>query len=306
MSFVEEFKQSIKSFDTEEKIDLFFYRPAGFAIAKIAKFVRMTPTQLTLIGMVLGVYGGILFYERDNTLALIAACFLFVLSGVFDSSDGQLARMTKQSSKIGLVLDGICDNVVFGATYLASSSALTFMYGHWIFFVAVLAGIGHSFQSAVLDFYHREYLYFGYGKVDADYYNPSVEEARHEIIHGNTAVERLMAKLRFNWIRQQQFLSSRSDSERKQMRMIVTGTNEELKECFCLAYRKYNLKMLSWWRLNGTNFHTICIIFFTFLRRFDLYLILVDIVFLNVAMIVIRKFQRRQDEKLFAEFGIKN
>ncbi len=306
MSLVEEFKKSIKSPDTEEKLDLIFYRPAGFAIAKTAKILHMTPTQLTLIGMVLGVYGGILFYQRDNTQALVLACVLFVLSGIFDSSDGQLARMTKKSSKIGLVLDGICDNVVFGAAYLASSAALIPIYGPWIFVIAVIAGVGHSFQSAVLDFYHREYLYFGYGKVDADYYNPSVEEARAETIHGATATERLMAKLRFNWIRQQQLLSSRSDSERRQMRAIVTGTDTELKNRFCEAYRKHNLKMLSWWRINGTNFHTICIIFFTFMRRFDLYLILVDIVVLNIVMIFIRKLQRRQDEKLFSEFEIKN
>jgi len=305
MSLIEEFKQSIKSPDTEEKLDLVFYRPFGFAIAKVAKFLHMTPTQLTLIGMFLGVYGGLLFYDRDNTLHLIFACVLFVLSGVFDSSDGQLARMTKKSSKIGLVLDGICDNVVFGAAYLASSAALIPIYGHSIFIIAVVAGVGHSFQSAVLDFYHREYLYFGYGKTDGDYYNPSVEEARFETIHGATRSERLMAKLRLNWIRQQHLLSSRSDKERLQMKAIVTGNNPVLRDRFCEAYRKHNLKMLSWWRLNGTNFHTICIIFFTFMRRFDLYLIIVDIFVLNIAMIFIRKLQRHQDEKLFNEFGIK-
>ncbi len=305
MSLVEEFKKSIKSPDTEEKLDLVFYRPAGFAIAKTAQVLRMTPTQLTLIGMIMGVYGGILFYQRDNTLALIWASILFVWAGVFDSSDGQLARMTKQSSKIGLVLDGICDNVVFGAAYLASSAALIPEYGYWIFLIAVIAGVGHSFQSAVLDFYHREYLYFGYGKVDGDYWNPSVAEAKAEIEKAGQTLEGRMAKLRLNWIRQQQTLSSRSDSERQQMRAIVNGSDKALRDRFCEAYRKHNLKMLSLWRINGTNFHTICIIFFTFMRRFDLYLILVDIVVLNILMIFIRKIQRRQDEKLFKEFGIR-
>ncbi len=88
------------------------------------------------------------------------------------------------------------------------------------------------------------------------------------------------------------------------MRSIVLGDDENLKNRFCEAYRKHNLKMLSLWRLNGTNFHTICLLTFIFFRRFDLYLILVDILVLNILMIFIRQIQRRQDEKLFLEFQI--
>ena len=39
-SFIEQYKQSLKSMDTEETIDLLFYRPIGFAWAKLcAKIV---------------------------------------------------------------------------------------------------------------------------------------------------------------------------------------------------------------------------------------------------------------------------
>ena len=34
-SFIEQYKQSLKSMDTEETIDLLFYRPIGFAWAKL-------------------------------------------------------------------------------------------------------------------------------------------------------------------------------------------------------------------------------------------------------------------------------
>jgi hypothetical protein len=48
----------------------------------------------------------------------------------------------------------------------------------------------------------------------------------------------------------------------------------------------------------GANFHTIMIILFVFLRRFDLYLILVDILFLPLALFVLRALQARLDGRL--------
>ena len=35
MSLIDEYKASLKSMDTEEHIDLWFYRPLGFAWAKL-------------------------------------------------------------------------------------------------------------------------------------------------------------------------------------------------------------------------------------------------------------------------------
>ncbi|MGZ3712864.1 MAG: hypothetical protein ACXVBE_13960, partial [Bdellovibrionota bacterium] len=54
------------------------------------------------------------------------------------------------------------------------------------------------------------------------------------------------------------------------------------------------------WRLMGANFHTIMIILFAFLRFFLGYLILVDIIFLTIALFILRFFQARQDAKLSA------
>ncbi|MGE3261608.1 MAG: CDP-alcohol phosphatidyltransferase family protein [Bacteriovoracia bacterium] len=295
MSWKEEYWKSIKSFDTEEKLDLYLYRPVGFLIAKIAWAIGATPTQLTLIGLVLGLISGRFFYLNETNLSLTIASVLFVLAGIFDSSDGQLARLGGKSTKLGLVLDGLCDNIVFAAAYIGSTLALS-NWGAEIWPIAIFAGVCHSLQSSMLDFYNREYLYFGYGKVKGDYWNPTITEATREC-EAAKGSERLFWNLRFSWIWQQNKLTSRGDAERFAWRALTSGPRGEE---FQHLYREQNRFMLRCWRLMGANFHTIMIIVFAFARRFDLYLIAVDIVCLTLALLALRFFQSRVDAKFNA------
>jgi hypothetical protein len=302
MSWREEFWHSIKSFDTEEKLDLYFYRPVGFLIAKTAKPLKLTPTQLTLVGLVLGISAGFFYRHNQSTDSLIIGSALFILSGLFDSADGQLARMVGQSSKLGLVLDGVCDNFVFASVYINSAITMMDVYGAWIFPIAVLAGVCHSMQSSMLDFYNREYLYFGYGKVDGDYWNPTLTEAIKER-ETATGLDSLMIRLRFSWLWQQNKLTTRTEAFRYKMQSILRGPQS--KE-FQTIYRDTNRTILRFWRLMGPNFHTIMIIVCVFLRRFDLYLICVDIGFLSIALLTLRFFQRRQDDALSQALKTRN
>jgi hypothetical protein len=297
MSWREEYWRSIKSFDTEEKLDLYFYRAVGFVIAKAAKRLRLTPDQLTVTGALLGVASGPLFARVGSTASLTAASVLLVLAGIFDSSDGQLARMGGgKGSKFGLVLDGICDNLVFSAVYAGSIVGLLPAWGLSLWLVGVVAGLLHSLESSALDYFNREYLYFGYGKVDGDYWNPSYGEAVREA-SAATGSERFLLRARLSWIWQQNQLSTRSQATREAWRKILLGPGAgEFQE----LYRRHNRLILRAWRLMGPNFHTVMILVFVFLRRFDLYLIGVDILFLPAALLVLRALQLGVDRR-FAE-----
>lgn len=296
-----EYWSTIKSFDTEEKLDLYLYRPVGFVIAKIGQFLKVTPTQVTVAGVIIGVVGGYLFSFRDSFPMLALGCFLFVMAGIFDSADGQLARLTKQYSKIGLVLDGIADNIVFISVYIFALLSVKQFYldGSWYYVLSlgVVGGFCHSYQSAILDFYNREYIYFGYGK--ADYWNPSSAELAETIANETSRKERFFLKTRTTWIAQQQFLSTRTDEQRKIMKAQVSGVNSEK---FQAMYRDHNRTMIRFWRLMGTNAHTIGICFFTLVfRRFDYYVIACDLIFMNIALLVVRYFQKIQDTKLLSK-----
>ena len=292
MSWREEYWQSIKSFDTEEKLDLYFYRPIGFLIAKVAKALGITPDQLTITGALLGIASGPLFYRNGSSQSLILGSIFLILAGIFDSSDGQLARMGGgKGSRFGLILDGICDNIVFSAVYAGSILGISSQWGPEIWLIGIVAGFFHSLESSALDYYNREYLYFGYGKVNSDYWNPSNEEARREL-HNSRGAERLMMMSRLSWIRQQNKLSTRTAEQRERWRKLLSGPkSSEFQE----QYRNHNRIILRAWRLMGPNFHTIMILLFVFARRFDLYLIVIDIIFLPIALLVLRLIQARID-----------
>lgn len=294
MSWKEEYWKSIKSFDTEEKLDLYFYRPFGFVIAKVAWRLSVSPTGLTLIGLAMGLASGYFFFHNESTVSLVGASILLVMAGVFDSSDGQLARMGGKSTKLGLVLDGLCDNLVFASAYIGSTLTVASRLGFFTWPAALFAGACHSFQSSMLDYYNREYLYFGCGKIHADYWNPTLTEAKREKAAA-VGEDRFFWAMRFSWLWQQNKLSSRPDELRLRWKEIVAGARSEE---FQAVYRSHNRRMLRFWRLMGPNFHTILILIFVFLRRFDLYLLCGDILFLSLALFFLRLAQKKVDSSL--------
>ncbi len=288
-----EYRQSMKAPDAEDKIDLLFYRPAGFVIAKAAWALRLTPTHLTLLGMLAGISAGYFFYLERTAFTLAAAILLFLFSGVLDSADGQLARISKQSTPFGLVLDGLCDNIVFTAVYVGCILPLIPYYGWWIWLLAFPAGFCHSYQSAILDFYNREYLFYtGTGK-DSHYWNPLLTEARESLSKKSSLQDRIFWRLRYSWLWQQQLLSTRTPQDRINLRRSAWETPG-----FRDLYQKLNQPLLHLWRPLGANIHTLGIIFFASLQRFDLYLILIDLTLLNAWMFLAWRMQKRADLKL--------
>lgn len=299
-ALLSEFRSSIKSPDTEEKLDLLLYRPCGFIIAKIAWAFRMTPTMLSLLGLAFGFLGALYFLDIKSNASLSLASFFFVLSGIFDSSDGQLARLSNQSSKLGLILDGICDSLVTIAVYAACAWPFLEQYGPWFVLVVIVALYLHSCQCAILDFYHREYLYFGYGKTQSDtYWNPSIADGLRLIEESLSFKEKVMNKLRFTWIRKQQWLTSRTDAQRIRMREKILSLPSAEKENFMIEYRKHNLWLLPYWRLIGVNAHTALIIYFMFQRRFDIFLLAFDLVVFNLIIFVVNGMQKKSDRRFF-------
>ena len=301
-----EFKSSIKSPDTEEKLDLVLYRPCGYLIAKIAVVLNMTPSMLSIIGLYWGLIASFYYLQIDNNTSLFLASFYLILSGIFDSADGQLARISNQSTKIGLVLDGICDSLVTIAIYISCAWPLLKVHPLFFSIVVSFALYFHSCQCAILDFYHREYLYFGCGKTENDtYWNPSLSDGMTNIENSLSNIEKIMNKFRITWIKKQQALTSRTDFQRKAMRGQLLNSKVDKKLEFMEAYKKHNLWLLPFWRLIGVNAHTVLIIAFMLLHRFDIYLITFDLFVFNLIILIMGVLQKKSDQMLFEELKIK-
>lgn len=159
------YRDSLKSMDTEEHIDLAFYRPIGYAWACLAKKLGVTPNVITIASIFLGIGAGVLFYFPELWLNVIGM-LLLIWANSFDSADGQLARMTKQYSRLGRILDGVSGDFWFAAIYVAiclreNVTSEFFMAHHWVIWVmAVVTGICHAKQAAMADYYRQFHLYF--------------------------------------------------------------------------------------------------------------------------------------------------
>ncbi|MDR1406702.1 MAG: CDP-alcohol phosphatidyltransferase family protein [Tannerella sp.] len=150
---------TLKSMDTEEFIDIRFYRPAGYLWALFFRKTGVPPNAVTLASMLIGMLAGVCFYFA-NLWMDIAGMLLLVWANTYDSADGQLARMTGRTSAFGRMLDGFCGDVWFFCIYAALCLRLTPQWGIWIWLLGAAAGFFHSKQAAMADYYRNIHLFF--------------------------------------------------------------------------------------------------------------------------------------------------
>lgn len=159
----QQLQSSLKSADTEEWIDLKFYRPLGLHWALLFKRMGVTPNAITIASIFLGMGAGAMFYF-DSLPLTVAGIVLLVWANTYDSADGQLARLTGQKSEMGRILDGVSGDIWFFSIYLAIVLRLTPTWSVWIWLLAAAAGYSHSTQAAIADYYRNIHLFFLKGK----------------------------------------------------------------------------------------------------------------------------------------------
>ena len=105
-----------KSLDTEERFDIYFNRPIGYAWALLFKALHIHPNVVAIVSILMGAGAGYFFYFPDWRTNLIGV-LLLVWANHYDSADGQLARMTGQKTLWGRILDGFAGDVWFFSIY---------------------------------------------------------------------------------------------------------------------------------------------------------------------------------------------
>ncbi len=156
-------ESTLKSTDTEEFIDIHFYRPIGYRWALFFNKLGVTPNQITIASIFIGVAAGICFYFSSFWINALGV-FLLIWANSYDSADGQLARMTGQKSQLGRILDGACGDFWFASIYIAIVFRLFPVWGWWILALALVTGYFHGRQAAMADYYRNVHLLFLKGK----------------------------------------------------------------------------------------------------------------------------------------------
>ena len=86
-------------------------RPISLAISRRLAATAITPNQMSLISIAVGICGGPFFLSSRPLMQTIGA-LLFLAHSILDGCDGELARLKFQQSRWGGILDFWGDNVV--------------------------------------------------------------------------------------------------------------------------------------------------------------------------------------------------
>ena len=167
----ENISRTLKSSDTEEFIDIYFYRKLGFLLARASAMVGITPNAITIVSIFWGVVAGHLMMYTNLGLN-IAGILSLIVANTLDSADGQLARMTNNKTRLGRILDGLAGNIWFVSIYIHIGIRMQASgYEWWIWIVGAVTGLCHVFQAAIADYYRNGHLFFLKGEGGSEFDN---------------------------------------------------------------------------------------------------------------------------------------
>jgi phosphatidylglycerophosphate synthase len=260
-----------------ELADVYFFHPLGSVCARLAAALRITPTQLTVLGALGGVTGGALLY--DQSFGLLAFAVL-ILHGIIDSADGQLARMTGRITELGKVLDGGAGYVTHAAIFLAIAAGVLHRGGNGVILLwMVLAGLATVAHAQMYE-YHRT----AYSSVLDEGRVPRHEPAKiapwlRGLYRGYLFMQRLLAGLH---TKAEAALSRRS---------IAGAVRDEDR----VRYRDHFYAPVRGWNLLGDNTRFYAIGVLACFHRIDLYFAFI-LLPMNLAFLVLWLWQRRADQ----------
>lgn len=243
-------ESTLKSADTEEFTDIHFYRPIGYKWALFFNKIGVTPNQITIASIFIGVAAGICFYFTSFWINLLGV-FLLIWANSYDSADGQLARMTGQKSELGRILDGACGNFWFGSIYLAIIFRLWPQWGFWILLLALFTGYWHSKQAAMADYYRNVHLHFLKGKEGSELSNSTELKEKYAKI---TWKEKPLVKFfELNYLNYTSGQEKWTPNLQKMMKVINERYNGIGPEWFRVAFRKESLPLMKYTNMLSFN-----------------------------------------------------
>lgn len=291
-------EKTYKARDVEEIVDIYLYRPWGYALAVLAHRLHMTPNQVTVIGMIVGMMAGPLFYFNDLRLNLLGIGF-WMLGQALDGADGQLARMADMRSRLGRMLDGISDNAKFTSLYFFLGLRLVAETGTgWAFLIAAVAGITHSYQSTLADFYRNAYLFFVYdpGKAELEI-SEALKKEYAALRFRKNPIEKLLMRGYITYTtRQERWCAQSIALQRKALERFGPDFPDWLRE----AYRRLNKPLLKYYNALTTN--TRMIVLYASLLLGNLYIFFTFEIFVlnSILLLLLFRWQKRADEQLAA------
>lgn len=298
MGLFQQYKSSLKVVEIEEVFDLVLYRPLAFLFVKATYSTNLTPNQVSSFAMLIGVIGGIMFGFGTYDYLLVGAG-LYLVCNILDCADGQIARLKKNGTKVGRIVDGFIDYIVSTVVYVGIGVGLTGLqakgiinlHGNvfgfnpyvYIWLITVLGGFSSALQAIQLDFFRNKFLEYVYAKFSSP--EEEMKEFEEEKIRINKPgankgfFDNLLISVYLKYTRFQISMQSKK-------KHVLPKHAPEPK----VYYRKNRLLIHLWSYIGSTTHLTICVVC-ALLNNMELFL-LICILPLNFLMLSLYFTQR--------------
>jgi len=289
-------ESSLKARDVEELIDLWLYRPVGYRIARACERLGIHPNAVTVASGLLGVLAGHLFYYPSRWVNL-AGIGVFLMADFLDSADGQLARLSGKVSRVGRILDGVAGTLMFLSCYVHLCGRLAHQTGHaWVWLLGALAGLSHSFQSSLADYYRLAYVRLAVRPEEGPMDRSRALRREYERLRGlpGTFLERLLLGLYIPYVRRVEVVSP--NFVRLLDRLYDEG-GVPVPADFAETYRRLNRPLMKYYSLLATNLR-IAVMFTGILLDRILLFFLFEAFVLNAVAAAVLVAQDRQSRRL--------
>lgn len=274
-------ESTLKSLDTEEFIDIHFYRPIGYRWALFFNKRGISPNAVTILSIILGFAAGICFYF-SNLLINVIGMLLLIWANSYDSADGQLARMTGKSSPLGRILDGACGDIWFITIYAAICLRLMPFWGIWIWLLGAITGFFHSKQAAMADYYRNAHLLFLKGKAGSELSDSvTLIEDDKQLTWRGHFIYKFFNVFYISYTKGQE---QWTPYFQQMMQVIRTTYNDIAPEWFRTAFRAKSLPLMKYTNMLSFNTRVIALFVSLFINAPWLYFIF-ELTVLNIMLV---------------------
>lgn len=271
----EKFKQTLKSSETEDWLDLHVVRPFCYYLAVVFAKFDIHPNTVTIWSMIIGAASTVFFAAASfyyagwwglsmNLIAILLLC----AADILDCTDGQLARMTGKKSRLGRILDGAAGFVWFipiyhGLVYrfychhdiefsllgIADTEQNVYIATAVVYALGVVSGIaGLAGQQRLADYYIQVHLFFLKGEKGAELDNSARQQEIYDQMPAATPwIERWFQKSYIDYTKKQEAVTPQFQ---RLMRLIREryGSADQMPQSLRQTFRDASLPVI---KLNG-------------------------------------------------------
>jgi len=278
MSWYSDYKKSLKMIEVEEIFDLFFYRPLAFILVKLIYPTNITPNQLTIGAIIMGIIGGF-FYAHGTPVSpdpFIIGAFFFMMFNILDCSDGQLARLKKNGTRTGRIIDGVADYIAVTAIYIGIGIGFANNTDHPALYWSLLAltGASNTIHAILVDYYRNRFLDYVLERKstfeeDLDEFRKELENIRNQ---KGKWFDRTIIKI---YIKYSGF----------QNNLAAKKSHEKLFKAAPAEFLAQNKTIIRFWVILGPTTQITILLLCSIFNRFDIYFGIMLIVFNSLALL---------------------